>query len=315
MHPSPALHQQPSLLDSYIQFRFDQIKAKSGTIDLDTIKQNDVIFLDPTRHLNSHATIDQFREIKGKLDTLAGGSYKPSKPQQFFSFINDYGCHWNLYLRTINTNGTISEKKIECKGDGACGIHAIVEAVFNSDNLRKNPLIKDNLPLLQNPLLQKSSKPVDAINFVLAIFEDYQKKGNTANTTTTGRIAALENLKIERGDINSWATSDDFAIFADAVGILLLNSNLITREERQNPDTQFKEQIILNILQRDDEKNEFFEEFKKRNSSQSNDNFDELYSEAFNRRFPGQTSSQGITHEALRTETVTRLNQQEKESK
>lgn len=315
MHPSPALHQQTSLLDNYIQFRFDQIKAKSGTIDLATIKQNDVIFLDPTRHLNSRATIDQFQEIKGKLDTLAGGSYKPSKPQQFFSFINDYGCHWNLYLRTINTNGTISEKKIECKGDGACGIHAIVEAVFNSDNLRKNPLIKDNLPLLQNPLLQKSSEPVDAINFVLAIFEDYQKKGNTANTTTIGRIAALKNLRNNRGDTNSWATSDDFAIFADAVGILLLNSNLITREERQNPDAQFKEQIILNILQRDDEKNEFFKEFKQRNSTQPNVNFDKLCSEAFNRRFPSQASLQGITHEALRTETVTRLNQQEKESK
>ena len=315
MLQSPGFPQQTSLLDNYIQFRFDQIKAKSGTIDLATIEQNDVIFLDPTRHIDSRATIDQFQEIKGKLDTLAGGSYKPSKPQQFFSFINDYGCHWNLYLRTINTNGTISEKKIECKGDGACGIHAIVEAVFNSDNLRKNPLIKDNLPLLQNPLLQKSSEPVDAINFVLAIFEDYQKKGNTANTTTLGRIAALKKLKINRGDTNSWATSDDFAIFADSIGILLLNSNLITREERQNPDSEFKNKIILNILQRDDEKNEFFKEFKERNPTQPNDNFDKLHSEAFNRRFLGQASLQGITHEALRTETVTRFNQQEKESK
>jgi len=311
MLQSRVLDQQKSLLDKYIEFRFDQIKARSGTIDLERIKQNDVIFLDPPRHDNSRAGVDQFDEIKIKLDALAGDEgYKPDRPQQFFSFINDQGCHWNLFCRTIDTNGGITEKKIECKGDGACGIHAIVEAVLNSDNLKTNKSIKSELPLLGNPPPKTSLDFIKAIDFVLAIFKNYQESGNTANTTR-GRIKALENLKIDRSSLN-WATNDDFAIFADAVDILLLNSNLIIDKDQQTPVAQFNEQIILNILQRDDEKNESFEEFKKTNPQFR---FEDLYLEASNKLFENQAPPQGNNHEELRKATVTRLSQLESESK
>ncbi|MES2677918.1 MAG: hypothetical protein V4612_06395 [Pseudomonadota bacterium] len=198
------------LFEQYVRYRVNLMpNSEVETLDIDDVKAAPVVFLTPVGTNNLRGQ-DEFGIVK---EQLGGDNYRPKNGQSFFSFTNTYGGHWSLVEYRFEHNRW-SKNNISCQGDGACGVHAMVNAVLNNDNLKKNPLIiaaakKAKLNLSKS----KSLDMTQAVNFVINIIG----RGNEEKEKI---VRKLENLLRDSNDQNYWADTRDVEVFAQALGVL-----------------------------------------------------------------------------------------------
>ncbi len=201
------------VFNEYAQWRLKAIKerivkAEGPTATAETLKSSPVVFLTPVGSFSgTQGGIgeDEFKKVLG----LLGTEYKPINNQTFFSFTNTHGSHWALVKYEFTSN---EWKKIiiPCKGDGACGVHAMVNAVINKTALKDHLAIKKAAVKVGLDLRNQSTHLKKAIDFVINIIGNGPDQQNT--------VAKLKKLKDTGGQIvNHWVDRSDMEVFAKAL--------------------------------------------------------------------------------------------------
>jgi len=215
-------------------------QQKEENITPEELEKKQVVFLTPVgmAHQRSFVGRDEFPQMRDKL-------LQPAKQQSFFSFVNLYGGHWSLVENKFQNGAWQDSKTINCKGDGACGVHAMVNAVLNSENLKTSEVIKKAAKESGLNLKDSSSKNLEtAINFVIGVI----KSGTNSDDENTRVINKLTRLRDTDGAYAHWVDGRDIEIFAQALDVLCCNPNKLQNQEDQNLVIEERKQFIIRNL-------------------------------------------------------------------
>jgi len=230
-------------LSEYINFRFSILKEDKCLEDVEKIKSQKTIFLTPLGSANKNFEKDKFHEV---IEALKENEkdYEPEIERQvFFSFVNEYGNHWNL-VKHENNNNSWNSQMITCIGDGACGAHAMLNAIIHDEELKKNEKI---IKIAHDLSIDLSSKErIDsskAIDFVIGVIKsDIAENDANENIQKLRIVEKLTRLKENLTNQENWVDSGDIEVFSKSIGVMVLNKNRVLNY------TSEKNKIIKKIV-------------------------------------------------------------------
>jgi hypothetical protein len=235
------------LFDEFVQYRIGQMPgSEQDVIKFESLKDKSAIFLTPVGSQSVYGLVgkDEFPSLQAKMSQE---NYQPQNGQSFFSFVNDYGSHWNLIKYVWNQDENQWDKvDINCKGDGACGVHAMVNAVLSDENLKQNPILQEASTDSGLDLTQTSSNSLGAaIDFVISAIN----QSGTDHATKDNFVKKMNLLKATNGSNQDyWADAGDIEIFAQTIGVVVCNKNQFTNQDEARQLFIDRRQTILENL-------------------------------------------------------------------
>ncbi len=238
MRPNPDT---ATLFDNYIRYRVGLMPVGAQeNITPELIQEQPVVFLTPVGIDTGHGFVgrDEFSKIEGLL-------LPPTRPQSVFSFVNNYGGHWSLVEHSHTAAGGWVEKIIDCKGDGACGVHAMVNAILNNPSLKQREVIINAARKAGLSLADQSSQSMPvAIDFIINILSSGDRNDEENRRT----VAKLTRLKATNGAYAHWVDGRDIEVFSEALGIVSCTRNKLATRDQQDANIIEKRDFVIRNL-------------------------------------------------------------------
>lgn len=248
---------------SYCKSRFQALpKEGKDILDVNQLKTKQTIFFISPKHQD---TVD----VEGKVVRGGGkdlftdfetyvkeNNIALADGITFFSFVNDSGSHWSLKkIEYLQDTGFKNPKLITCKGDGACGAHAIVNTILKDETLKNKPKIIEIARLSGVDLTSEASEDmVSTINFIGLFISHYANTDKFEVASINQALAKLSNLRETRGtNPDYWLTNEDLEIFTDACQIMHIGRyQFDTKEDKKLQLLNFLQTITNNIINQED---------------------------------------------------------------